>query len=187
MPDGRRVQIGWGQYATPGMAFNQMMCFPCELTLRKGPDGLRMCFAPVRELASLRGEKQTMTTGPLPPGDNSLAGVRGELLELRTEFEPSGADEVGFKLHGTSVIYDTQKQELICKNHRVPMKLIDGKIRLQMLIDRTSLEIFGNDGWVYMPAGVNVNATDKSCSTLVKGGSAQINSLEVYQLKSIWE
>jgi fructan beta-fructosidase len=187
MPDGRRVQIGWGQYATPALAFNQMMCFPCELTLREGVDGLRMCFAPVKELASLRGPKQTMKAGPLQPGANELAGIRGELLELQAEFEPGGADEVGFKLHGTSVIYDTMKQELVCKNHRVPLKPIDGKIRLQMLVDRTSLEIFGNDGWVYMPVGVNVNATDKLYATIAKGGSARLNSLVVHELKPIWE
>jgi sucrose-6-phosphate hydrolase SacC (GH32 family) len=169
------------------MAFNQMMCFPCELTLRKGSDGLRMCFAPVRELASLRAGKQAMKAGPLQSGDNLLRGVSGELLELRTEFEPGGADEVGFKLRGTSVIYDAKKEELICKNHRVPLKPIDGKIRLQILVDRTSVEIFGNDGSVYMPAGVNLNATDKSCATVVKGGSAQINSLVVHELKSVWE
>ena len=33
-PGGRRIQIGWGRIVHPGMPFNQMMLFPCELSLR---------------------------------------------------------------------------------------------------------------------------------------------------------
>src|SRR5205814_1436495 len=42
-PDGRRIQIGWGNGITfPGMPFNQQMTFPCELTLRTTGAGVRM-------------------------------------------------------------------------------------------------------------------------------------------------
>jgi len=34
------------------------------------------------------------------------------------------------------------------------LKQVDGKIHLELLVDRTSIEIFGNDGRVYMPIGV---------------------------------
>ena len=38
-PNGRRIQIGWGQGITfPGMPFNQQMTFPVELSLRSRKD-----------------------------------------------------------------------------------------------------------------------------------------------------
>jgi len=188
LPNNRRVQIGWGQYATPGEPFNQMMCFPTELTLRQTAEGLRVCFEPVKELATLRGAKLAEKTGTLQPGENPLGEVTSEFLELRTEFTPGTADEIGFRLRGTTITYDAKKQELICKNHRVPLKpLADGKIRLQMLVDRTSVEIFGNDGAVYIPVGVNPKSADKSSAAFAKGGNVDFSSLVVHELKSVWE
>ena len=52
-PDGRRVLIGWGTMSLPGMPFNQMMCFPCELTLRTTPEGIRLFFQPVKEIDAM--------------------------------------------------------------------------------------------------------------------------------------
>src|SRR5207253_774379 len=47
-PDGRRIQIGWGQgIAFPGMPFNQQMTIPVELSLRPTPDGVRQFAEPV--------------------------------------------------------------------------------------------------------------------------------------------
>ncbi len=57
--DGRRIQIAWmtgGSY--PQMPFNQQMSFPCELTLRKTEDGLRMYRWPVKEISNLYEKEQ---------------------------------------------------------------------------------------------------------------------------------
>ncbi len=75
--DGRRIQIGWGQIATPGMPFNQMMTFPCELTLRTTADGPRLCFQPVKELKRLHAGRHAWSRLILAPGTNALAGHPG--------------------------------------------------------------------------------------------------------------
>src|SRR5207302_5154989 len=56
---GRRIQIGWANGITfPGMPFNQQMTVPCELTLRRTGDGIRLFAIPVRELDTLHtGER----------------------------------------------------------------------------------------------------------------------------------
>ena len=53
-------------------------------------------------------------------------------------------------------------------------------------MDRVTIDIFGNDGSVYMPMGVIVPRDNLSLELSAKGGEAKINSLEVYPLKSSW-
>ena len=85
-----------------------------------------------------------------------------------------------------TVSYDAKKQELSCKDSKAALKPVDGKIRLRLLVDRTSIDIFGNDGRLYMPMGVIVPPDNLSLEVYAKGGSAKINSLEVHELKSAW-
>ncbi|MHC4951590.1 MAG: GH32 C-terminal domain-containing protein, partial [Planctomycetota bacterium] len=63
---------------------------------------------------------------------------------------------------------------------------IDGKIKLRMLVDRPSVEIFANDGRIYMPMQAVRDLDDKSLEMYVKGGSASIEEMTIYEMKSIW-
>ncbi len=184
--DGRRILIPWGTMATPGMPFNQMMGVPVELTLRTTDAGPRLLANPVQEHASLRAKTHTLQPQPLSPGENPLAAVRGELLDLTAELAPGDAAELGFNLRGITVSYDPKKQELACKGAKAALKPVDGKIRLRLMVDRTSIDIFGNDGRLYMPLGVIPAPDNLSLEVYAKGGSAKINSLEVHELKSAW-
>ncbi len=182
----RRIQIGWGRMPAPGMSFNQMMCFPCRLTLRRTSDGLRMCFQPVKELQKLHGEMHHVDPRALRPGETALSGVHGELFDLRAEIEAGDAKEIAFDIRGVPVVYDVDQQTLSCLDRTAPLAKVNGRIRLQFLVDRTSLEIFGNDGLLYMPMAVLPKQTDQSLRLSCKGGTAQIVSLEADELKSIW-
>jgi sucrose-6-phosphate hydrolase SacC (GH32 family) len=75
---------------------------------------------------------------------------------------------------------------MICLEKISILHPVDDKINLRILADRTSIEIFGNSGWVYMPMGVILNEADQSLAISATGGEAQLASLEIYQLKSIW-
>ncbi len=184
--DGRRILIPWGQMSTPGMPFNQMMGLPVELRLRQTDEGLRLFVMPVRELQRLRGKAVGVKAQALKPGTNPLAAFKGELLELKADIEIGGAGEIVLNLRGVPVAYDAGKQELQCKQKKARLQPENGHIQLQVLVDRTSVDIFGNDGRVYMPMGVIVPGENKSVSITSRGGSAQIKSLQVYELKSAW-
>lgn len=187
MPDGRRVQIGWGQMATPGMPFNQMMTFPCELSLRTTGDGLRLCWQPVRELERLRARKHTFDPQALEPGVNPLADLSVDLHEMGIDVNPGSASTLRLSVGGVDVIYAVAAQELICKKHRAPLRPRDGRVSLRVLVDRTSVEIFGNEGEVYMPIfrPPELSGT-RSVGLLSEGGVARVRSLEVNELESIW-
>ncbi|MBI5387929.1 MAG: GH32 C-terminal domain-containing protein [Verrucomicrobia bacterium] len=185
--DGRRILIPWGQMATPGMPFNQMMGLPVELTLNTTADGLRLSANPVKELASLRAKTRTIQAQPLRPGENPLATVTGELLDLTAELVVGNAAELGFKLRGVPVVFDAIQQELSCRGKKAPLKPVDGRIRLRLLVDRTSIDIFGHDGRLYMPMGTIVPEDNRTLEIYAKGGDARINALEIHELKSAWE
>src|SRR5260221_12133582 len=69
----------------------------------------------------------------------------------------------------------------------MPLHPLDGKVRLQILADRTSLEIFGNDGVGYMPMPSIPKEEDKSLAVFARGGAAKFPSLYVVELRSAWK
>ena len=184
--DGRRIQIAWGRVAMPQMPFNQMMLFPVTLTLRTTVDGPRMFAEPIREIATLHGNKQRWRNEILKPPDNLLSNISGELFHIRAVLRIGDARETGFIIRETPVVYNIQKQELSCCKKNAPLKPIDGKIRLELLVDRTSIEIFGNGGRVYMPNGVILADKPKSLEIFTKGGNTEVESLEIIELNSAW-
>jgi sucrose-6-phosphate hydrolase SacC (GH32 family) len=185
--DGRRIQIGWFQTATPGMPFNQSMSIPLELKLTATADGPRMTWTPVKELESLRAKSHVVSPRMLEPGDgNPLADLRGELLELRAEFAPARDAEVAFNVRGATVAYDARTQELVVNGHRARAPLKQGQQRLTIYVDRTGLEVFGADGLTYLPMPHNADPANQGLSVGVKGAAARVTSLEVHELRSAW-
>lgn len=184
--DGRRIQIAWGRVKMPGMPFNQMMLFPVTLTLRSTEEGIRMFAEPVREIKNLHSRRSGQKNKTLKPGDNLLSRLSGELFHIRAELRVDDASEIGFVIRGVPVVYDVEKRELSCQKKKAPLKLVDGKISLEILVDRTSIEIFGNGGRMYMPIGVILANNPKTLEIFTRGGNTEVESLEVHRLSSAW-
>ena len=62
----------------------------------------------------------------------------------------------------------------------------NGVVRLQMLVDRGIVEIFGNDGLLYMPMRVTATAGAQPISLVASGSGATLNSLKMHRLGSAW-
>jgi len=185
--DGRRIQIAWGRIATPGMPFNQCMLLPTELTLRTTEEGLRLFAEPVREIEKLHGKRHAWRNLALKKGASPLADITGDLFDIRAEFEVGDAAQFGFTILDTPVTYDAKAQELACGKCKAPLKPEAGKLRLRILVDRTSIEIFAAGGRVYMPVGCIHPEGHRALGVFARGGEAKAVSLEVYELKSAWE
>ncbi len=185
--DGRRIRIGWATIDyVPGMPFNQVMNFPVTLTLRKTEEGIRMFTNPVREIEKLHKKKHTIRDESLEPGKNPLSKIKGELFDIRAEFAVEKAAEIGFEIRGVPVVYNVEEKVISCEGHEAPCKPINGKIKLQILVDRTLIEIFINDGRYFMPIGVTPDDDNRSLAVFAKGGRANIEEMAVYEMESIW-
>jgi fructan beta-fructosidase len=184
--DGRRIQISWmrgGKY--PAMPFNQQMSFPVELTLRTTSDGVRLCRTPVREIELLYGDETCRRDVLLEPGEPVVPDA-GELLEIRCDLVPDKAEAVIARIRGIDLRYDAREHRLSFLEASVRVDICAGKIPLQILVDRTSLEVFAHDGQVSMSCCFLPEAAEHALSLHALGGRAQLRGLQVRQLHSAW-
>jgi fructan beta-fructosidase len=184
--DGRRIQIAWLRVDPPGMPFSQQMTFPCELTLRRTPDGVRLFSQPVREIEGIRAKKHCWRAQTLEPGGSRAFGVTGDTCEIRAEFTPAGAAALGLTVLGSSIVYNVGDQELSFEGRVAPLRMTQGRIRLRLLVDRVSMELFGNDGEVALTVGVIRPQDSGPLEAFSRGGCARMDLLELYELRSTW-
>ena len=189
-PNGRRIEIGWWRTRTDSgdMTFNQSMSIPMEHKLVQTQEGIRLTRMPIKELEGLR--IKTYNKGKITLKENStnpLKDINIELAELRFEIEPGKAKEVTLEVRGIPVRYDVTSGELIVDGVKAPAPLLNGKLSLIIYADRTGLEIFANNGLLFMPVNINLPENNRSLALSVKGGTVKVNNLNVYELKSIWE
>lgn len=189
VPDGRRIEIGWWRTNTAKdeMTFNQSMSIPMEHKLVETPEGIRLTRTPIKELESLRGKKYAVGKLSLKEGGtNPLKEINIEMAELHTEFEPGKAKEVILNIRGVELVYDAANKILIADNVKAPVNLVNRKLKLVIYADRNGLEIFANDGMLFMPINISIDNNNRSFFFSAKGGTVKVANLYVYELKSIW-
>jgi levanase/fructan beta-fructosidase len=185
--DGRRIQIAWmagGKY--PGMPFDQQMNFPTDVTLRSTPEGIRMYRFPVREIEKIWLPGTAWANRHIKPGESRALGVSGELFDMAAEFEVQQAHAFGIRVRGESVRYDVGGKRLTVLGRSAPLSPENGRIKLRILVDRTSIEVFGNDGRVVLTSCFLPTDDNKDVSMFAEGGRARLVAAEIHPLQSIW-
>ncbi len=195
-PDGRLIQISWmagGQY--PEMPFNQQMSIPVELTLVGSGDKARLVRWPVRELDALRQrtvahDKQTITTGsPL------IAGTDAKLLDVSFTVSKLEARNLYVVIRGQSMVFDWSESVLKFSSSgysnlmpdRVKVPLPDDpSLSVRLLIDRTSVEVFINQGRVSASYCFLPNAYVSPLVLQSYDGDQVIDGFELHELASVW-
>jgi fructan beta-fructosidase len=134
----------------------------------------------------VRGGKSS-SAARLKAGENPLAEIQGDLFDLEVEFQPPAGTQTIFDLRGHKVIYDAQTLTLSSGKLRAPLKPDNGTIHLRMLLDRTSIEVFGNQGRVYLPLCILPADDNRSLDASCDHGEVKADFLHVHELKSAWE
>lgn len=174
--DGRRIQIGWLQAPSPGMPFNQCMSLPLELSLKNFPgDGVRLAIKPAREVKALRGSKVDLKSGV-------AAALNLEALEVEAVLLPDAGSQTSLEVRGLKLVYDEPSKQLLVADLKVPVAVVDGKVKLNVFADRTAFEIFANDGWIYIPLPFIPDAANRTVKI-----DGKVEMATVHELKSMWE
>ena len=212
-PDNRRVVIGWmsnWEYAAevPTNQFRSANTLPRELKLFKGTDGdLYLASAPASELLGLRGtaiaESGKASLGKTDLNFTIPADTEG-LCEITASFDAGKKSKVELTLSnkvGEKVImtYDAATRTMAFDRTGAglsdfsqsfpavtvaPTRENNGKIELRIFVDRSSIELFGNDGQFVMTNLVFPTSPYLNLSIAAPEGSARLNNLKIYGIKS---
>jgi fructan beta-fructosidase len=188
--DGRRIQISWmagGKY--PDMPFNQQMSLPRVLTLRTTPEGVRLFFEPVEEIKKLRGKQVQLRGAALgePHAIRHKLGLTGGLYDIEATIELGQARTVGIDVRGHQVEYSVAQRQLTALGKSAPLTPIDGRIKLRILVDRTSVEVFANDGRRQIANCFLPDAGNRDLAVYATGGRAAAIQVDAWQLRSAWK
>ena len=189
-PDGRRVMIGWlmnwdtcNQHYRNYPWFGQVS-LPRELFFRDGV----LCQRPIRELEQLRADRVCCENVEIRGEKVSLPGVDGRQLDLELEVFPLDGpyqrfsvwfaqDEqfhtgVSFRPHESVLKIDRKfsgSRRAIIHQRRAKVAHENGAIRLRLILDRFSAEVFVNDGEKVMSLAVDTPVTADRISFFADG------------------
>jgi len=191
--------------------FNGQFTLQNELKLVETDNGIRMIQQPIEEYEALRKSPisfENVTISPNQP--NIMSHLSGSQYEIVAEFEPDeNTTEFGFKLRvgkdanqETIVKYNTETEELIfdrTKSGRSPSnssaflqsysskinKTSDGKIQLNIFVDSSSVEVYGNNGEVTGSGQVFPNRSSQGIEVYSLGGNTNA-TIKYYPIKGIW-
>lgn len=194
-PDGKVIQLAWmrgGEY--PDMAFNGQLTFPSELFLRSTKKGPVLCRKPIESIKILFDKDLVKKGKNIIPGlkGNLLSGIKGDVIYLKAVLLPKSADSFGIlvrngkKSNGTDIQYDTAKKTLDVNGSKMIMEQIDGKIVLEIILDRSSVEVYGNHGETGITTCFSPLEGEDELLLYAQGGELFVESLEAYTLKSAW-
>jgi len=188
-PDERTIIIGWMPtrdndiFIENKMPWNQQMSFPSTMELRTTENGIKLFRNPIKEIENLYTKTYSYNNKSINFINRSLARISPELIDLSLNFKPIENDEFKINIRGQEIIY--KNQNFIFQDTTVPAKQRNGKTSIRVLLDRSSIEIYVNEGENIMTTYAVSNKKNKDVS-ISSNRNMRIN-LELNELKSSWE
>ncbi len=186
MPDGRRVQIGWGRISHPNMPFNGMMLLPTELKLRSTKNGSRLFNMPVEEvkqLLKLQKSWKSLTSEEANAKMKEFNNV--DFLKIKAKIKLSHATSTGLDLFSQRIIDYDMNSNLVNGTFYSPDDMTSMEILADIYIDKTSIEVFIDGGAYSYSMEKKPNQNNKD-GFHFWGNNIEVKELEVYSVNSIW-
>jgi beta-fructofuranosidase len=191
----RRIMHGW--VTGPACPTDSLPCWqgahsiPRVLTL----DGDRVRQEPIEEIQVLRGKHFTIAD---LGGNALLRSITGNSLELKATFAPGDARKFGIKLRVSEegdrfilVYFDSESRTFGIDGHTIDNRPQDSYLKpdedvtLHIFLDRSIVEVYVNGS--AQTAKTFPDRTALGLDLFSEKGDAALRSLDVWEMKSMWE
>jgi len=209
-PGGRRIWLAWmssWSYAllTPTSPWRGSMSLPREVGLVRDGDSIHLVQQPV-ELGALGVGPAFESSDLALDGTLDAAPVRGRTLDLDLELEVRDASRLGLRVlvgpgEDTEIGWDAERSALYVDRtrsgdvsfsplfpgvHDAPLTLDDGLLRLRVLVDWSSVEVFAQGGRVAITDRVFPSSESAGVELFAEGGEARVVRFSARPLASAW-
>lgn len=212
-PGDKRHMIGWMSNwdysgSTPTSPWRSAQSIPREMALRTVDGRIKLTSEPVKSVTSLRegrpvasgGTTVTSTSQPLGRG-----AAKGKALDIEATFSLKDAERFGIKVRTgadgeeTVIGYDTTTQELYVDRtrsgavdfsdafagvQRAPLHAENGKVKLRILVDWSSVEVFGGSGEAVITDQIFPDPSSQGVEVFAENGSVKLDKARVWHLES---
>ncbi len=214
LPDNQRIMIGWlVPSKTETYPWRGQMSIARDLMLKTTPDGVRLFQPPssivkavVEKLpAAKKMEKNNVKIDSKDIILNTEKSFNANANWIEAEFVAGTATDFGFKLaqqkgsdgkvvDETIVNYNAKANEMSVSHsvngsvtepvHTTTVKPVNGVLKLSVLLDKSSLEVFANDGEKVITTLIFPDKNATQFSAFAKDGNVTIKSLKVWDLSN---
>lgn len=174
-PDGRRIMIGWMQNwdtCQPHSPFQKwfgQMSLPREVFIKNG----RLYQQPIKEIEAMRANKVSYQDISIEDTTITLEGVKGRTVDMEVVIRPGDAENIfkkfairfaqndkfqtglSFRPYESVLKIDRKfsgSRRALIHQRRCKVNSEDGNLKLRLIMDRFSAEVFINDGEQVMTA-----------------------------------
>lgn len=195
-PEGRRILVGWMglpeiDYPTDKNGWAHCLTLPRELSIK----GNKLVQQPVKELQTLRKQQEKVKV-VLDNEKKNYAGFSGTSYELIAEFTDFDATEFGIEFRvgrlneKTIVKYDVVRKKVVLDRTNSgeavgidygmvrKCSLDAAKIKFQLFVDTSSVEIFINDGEEVFTSRIFPVEDSTDIRFFVKEGTALLRAVK---------
>lgn len=211
-PGNKRIMVAWMSNwlygrEIPTSPWRGADTFPRELGLTTIAGKPQLVAQPVDGLTGLRSGSEAATmTGATVKNQTTTVKGGGEVLEIQADLQQTDAKQFGINVRTgkgqlTKIGYDTSSHELyidrtksgdvsfssdFAKIHRAPLALDNGRLKLHIIVDTSSVEVFADKGEVTLTDEIFPDPSSTGLSVFAEGGGAKVTSLHAWKLSSIW-
>lgn len=204
--------MGWVAYwdyaqQVPSKWGKGFWSIPRNLELKTFPEGLRLVQKPHENLKVLRDNKGVQYSGQIPQGVTRLPkfSPKENTYEMETEFSTNKSNVIGLNLcvgEGRKVAftYDTNSKTLLvdrtnCSDTTITkfprisfakVEPLDGKIKLHFYVDKSSIEVFANEGKEVFTLQTYAGEKQTGIELFALNSGSHLH-FNAWNLKSIWE
>lgn len=188
LPNGRVVRIVWDKWNLPAQRFNGQMGIPMEMSLSKFENTYYLEATPVKEIECIYKTNTHFENVEISPENEFRTILEDSAYIFKINGELKDCGKAVLEIFGKTIHLDFKMNKIVIGNFSAPISITGSKLNLTIVIDRCSIELFADNGKVFMSCLDDNSFCDRNLPyfTIKTDSDTVVESIEMCSLNSIW-